>query len=316
MRKFGVEIELNSFDKRDFKVNPLAMNEFPKGMDYIANLIRNLNKSVSSTGWQHTHNNTNWVCKPDSSCGIEVCSPIFTDALEIVEVIDLLSKDKNVMADKRCSFHVHFDVSDCLVYDSYVDHKKINLDKSIELISILSWWIKCEAVFFDSFPDSRKVNRYCQFIGISDLFDLDEKINFSDFIDKLSNKYLSLNTNHLKKNFRPTIEFRTAENSACLDSNFAKNWILFLDNFISKSISKGLPESLAWLDPKEVFYFLDLNKNIGIRDWFLSRIFTNINSNISYWNSFRKHAFFEFKEILNNLQLDKQNCSYLDQKDK
>ena len=48
MRKFGVEIELNSFDKRDFKLNPLAMNEFPKGMDYIANLIRNLNNLFST----------------------------------------------------------------------------------------------------------------------------------------------------------------------------------------------------------------------------------------------------------------------------
>jgi len=309
MRKFGVEIELNSFDNRDFKKNPLSTNEQPEGIDYVANLIRNLEKSVVVSKWQHTHNNKSWVCKPDSSCGIEVCSPVCDCVDEIVEVIDAFSKDKKIFADDRCSFHVHFDVQDCLFYDN----KIVDFSKSKDLASILAWWIKCEAVFFDSFPDSRKLNKYCQCIGLSDIFNIEEEISTIKLIEKLSDKYFSINVFHLRKNIRPTIEFRLADCSACLDSDFANNWILFLDNFIEKAISSGNPDSLTWLDPKDFFNFIDIN-NSKIRDWFLGRIFTNINSDISCWKFLRKNSIFEFQEILNNLQLDKDFCSYSGQK--
>jgi hypothetical protein len=314
MRKFGIEIELNSFDKRDFKINPLFKKEKPEGIEYVAGLLEKLNKEVVITDWQYTCNNKNWVCKPDSSCGIELCSPVLDDFFEVVEVIEYLSKDEKIMADTRCSFHVHFDISDFLFYENYVDHRKINFAKSLNLCSVLCWWIKCEAIFFDSIPDTRKLNKYCQCIGLLDLFDVNQ-IDCSEIVDKLSNKYLSINTYHLVKNRRPTIEFRIADNAACLDSYFAKNWILFLDNFISKAVLKGLPDSLSWLDPKDFFEFLEIN-NSELGSWFLQRVFTNIKSDVSYWNSFRNRSFFEFKEILNCVQLDKQICSYLCEKDK
>lgn len=309
MRKFGVEIELNSFDNRDFKKNPLLSNEQPDGIEYIANLIRNLEKPTVVNKWQHTHNNNVWVCKPDSSCGIEVCSPVCDRVDEIVEVIDALSKDEKIFADDRCSFHVHFNVQDCLFYNN----KMVDFSKSKGLLSILAWWIKCEAVFFDSFPDSRKLNKYCQCIGLSDIFSVEDEVSPDKLIEKLSDKYFSINVFHLRKNIRPTIEFRMADHSACLDSDFAVNWILFLDNFIDKAINSKKPDSLTWLDPKDVFDFLDIN-NLKIRDWFLRRIFTNINSEIPCWKFFRKNSILEFREILNNLQLDKDFCSYLGQK--
>ena len=72
-RRFGVEIELNSMDGRN---RPLGKNN-PVGADHIANLIsRSLKKTAKITKWHHTHNNEFWVVKPDSSCGIEVCSPV------------------------------------------------------------------------------------------------------------------------------------------------------------------------------------------------------------------------------------------------
>jgi hypothetical protein len=221
----------------------------------------------------------------------------------------IYSKDKKIFADDRCSFHVHFDVQDCLFYDN----KIVDFSKSKDLASILAWWIKCEAVFFDSSPDSRKLNKYCQCIGLSDIFNIEEEISTIKLIEKLSDKYFSINVFHLRKNIRPTIEFRLADCSACLDSDFANNWILFLDNFIEKAISSGNPDSLTWLDPKDFFNFIDIN-NSKIRDWFLGRIFTNINSDISCWKFLRKNSILEFQEILNNLQLDKDFCSYSGQK--
>lgn len=310
MRKFGVEIELNSFDNRDFKENPLLPSEMPEGINYIAELIENLGKPVVVNKWQHTHNNATWVCKPDSSCGIEVCSPVSNNIEDITEIINVLSKDKNIVTDSRCSFHVHFDVQDYLFYNN----EKLDFNKCYKLAAILAWWIKCEAIIFDSFPDCRKLNKYCQCVGLSDLFRTNEEISSQHLINKLSDKYFSINTFHLNKNIRPTIEFRLAEHTACLNSDLASNWILFLDNFLNRAVYSGIPDSLCWLDPKDFFDFLDLNNNLKIRDWFLNRIFNNINSEIYFWKFYRKNSFLEFKEILKYLQLDKDPSSSLFQK--
>jgi hypothetical protein len=317
MRKFGVEIELNSFDQRDFKKNPLGRNEQPEGMEYIADIIKSLGLPVKIQGWQHNHNNDEWVCKPDSSCGIEVCSPVSSDLVDILKFVDCLSQDQNIRVDDRCSLHVHIDVKDCVFASNF--NKNYDFEKSIDLASILAWWIKCEPVFFDSFPKSRKLNKYCQCIGISDVFKSDDNVSPSLIIKNLGeSKYFSANVYHLKKGSRASIEFRLADHFACIDSHFLNNWVNLLIHFIDRAIFVGLPNSFCWLNPKEVFDFLDFN-NSGkeeVRNWFLARIITNIKSDISYWNSFRNVAFLEVNEILNELQLDKDLISYLRQMDK
>ena len=46
-RKFGIEIEFNSFDGRDFRKNPLDKGEMPLGIDYIADLVnKNTDRNV------------------------------------------------------------------------------------------------------------------------------------------------------------------------------------------------------------------------------------------------------------------------------
>ena len=308
MRKFGVEIELNSFDQRDFKKNPLGKNEYPLGIDYVAELIKKINSNVRIENWQNTHNNSDWVCKSDSSCGMEICSPVFDNLDELLKLIDALSKDHNIKVDDRCSFHVHFDVSDCV---------SKNLYKSESLASILAWWIKCEPIFYDSIPDHRKLNRYCQFIGISEIFKIEDPVDPEFIIRNLStNKYFSINVFHLCKLKRSSIEFRTADFSACLDSNFAKNWIKFLSHFIDCAIRSGLPENFSWIDPKHFFDFLGFEKDLSLEKkeffiWFLNSIKSNIKSDVSYMDfSMRKLAFLEFEEILKKLQLDKEFSGY------
>ena len=311
MRKFGIEIELNSFDQRDFKKNPLAKNEKPEGIDYLFDLLKCNNYKVELRGWQNNHNNNEWICKPDASCGIELCSPVSDSFEEIKSVIDLLSKDSKIKIDDRCSLHVHVDVSDCIEKNNFL----LDFEKSDKLGSIISWWIKCEAVFFDSFPTKRKNNKYCQCIGLSDILSVND-INTKKLINVLGqNKYYSLNTYHLSKIDRLSIEFRLAEGEACLDSNLAVNWINFLINFIDCSINKGMPSDLCWIDPVEVFKFLQLD--IILAKWFLERLMTNINSDVNYWKKdFRKNSIIEIEKIIKNLHLDKEINSYLFQKDK
>jgi hypothetical protein len=294
MRKFGVEIELNSFDQRNFKLDPLDRNETPLGIQHVADVIKKSGQDVRIENWQNTHNNVDWVCKPDASCGIEVCSPVIDDIDKLTKVIDLFSIDPNLKVDDRCSFHVHFSIEDC------VDKKDVF--GSEKLAAILSWWVKCEPVFFDSVPNFRKMNRYCQFIGISELFEFEELVRPTLIIKKLgSSKYFSANVHHFYKKNRSTIEFRIGEYDLGLNSNSAKNWILLLSHFIDRCILKGLPDNFSWLNPVEVFEFLDLN-NMEIKNWFLNRIITNINSEFFYFNyDMRKQAI----EQLKTLQLDK-----------
>lgn len=313
MRKFGVEIELNSFDQRDFKKNPLSKNEKPEGIDYVSDLLKNSGRDVEIRSWHHTHNNDKWICKPDASCGMEICSPVSEDIEEIKDVINLLSKDSKIKIDNRCSLHVHMDVSDCIEKNNFL----LDFEKSYKLGSVISWWIKCEAVFFDSFPNERKNNKYCQCIGLSDLLSIRD-INTKKLINVLGqNKYYSLNTYHLYKTDRLSIEFRLAEHTACRDAEFTANWINLLNNFIDRSIDKGMPSDLCWIDPIEVFDLLNINKNIILAKWFLNRLITNINSDTNYWKKdFRKNSIIEIKKIIKKLHLDKEIDCYLFEMDK
>ena len=277
-RRFGVEIELNSLDGRS---RPLVRGN-PVGSDYVANLIsRSLSKTVEIAKWHHTHNNEFWIVKPDSSCGIEVCSPVskgWKGLKDICRVVEGFSNDELIVADERCSLHVHVEVADL---------------SERELASVLYYWIKCEPVFLDSVPHERKSNRYCQFIGLTDLIEHDAEMSPSLLISRLGNvKYYSLNTYHLKKGKRETIEFRIIGNSGCLDPFLIKNWVRLIVHFINVTSKMGIPghyvegdpwSSFLWLDAKDVFRLLgfwDSNKTLteGVkqtRDWFLARLKKN-----------------------------------------
>jgi hypothetical protein len=315
MRKFGVEIELNSFDQRDFKKNPLKKDELPMGMKEICSSLNEVGLSSKIENWHHTHNNKNWIIKPDSSCGIELCSPVTNDLEDITKVIELLINNKNIKVDNRCSFHVHVDVSDLLDIKDYMfgcDFQKTsyNFEISFNLAKVLSWWIKSEHLFFDSVPESRKLNQYCQCIGILDVFEHDELPNPKNIIEKLGNKYFSLNCYHLIKGNRPTIEFRIAGSDACLDKSYVENWIELVLQFVDVTSKLQLPENFCWIDLRD--FLILMNFNDKLKFWFLEKMSKNICSNLINWDfNFRKFSILELEQIIVNLQLDKQlkvNC--------
>lgn len=294
-RNFGVEIELNSQDCRDFKSNPLERGEQPLGMMdfskecsdflrsyYLKSDKSNLDSTVQVTGWHHTHDNDNWRLKPDSSCGMELCSPVLSgwDGLEeVCKVVEFIKDNTSVGVDSRCSFHCHIDVSDL---------------SDAQIANILKYWIKCESVFLDSVPANRKINRYCQAIGLTDLFEHDCDYSDGEIINSLGTmKYYSLNTYHKCRRNRNTIEFRIIESDGCVNPFLVKNWIKLLLHFVDvsswamapKSYKRDDPwSSFLWLDPDEVLYFLGffheeyiLSKGMEqVRNWFLARLKNNI----------------------------------------
>lgn len=276
-RRFGLEIELNSFDKRNFKKDPLIPGEIPKGSLELGLMIRDLipdSKVVLKT-WHPIHNNDFWIIKPDSSCGIEICTPVFRanqDYNKIDKVINEIKNKYKHLLDDRCSFHVHVDVSDL---------------NEMELASVLSYWIKCESVFMDSMPINRKKNRYCMLIGSLDIIQHDTIIEPNFLIKRLgSQKYFSLNTFHYSRDNRKSIEFRIAGKEFCSEPEDAINWTKLIIHFVECAKKMPIPKpyvkddpwsSYLWLNPKEVFDLLKFDEQEKeIKYWFLNKLKNNI----------------------------------------
>jgi hypothetical protein len=306
---FGVEIEVNSFD---LKNRPDAHNSLPEGSYEIALLINaSLEERVFVSKWCNNHNNNYWVVKPDSSCGLEVCSPVLKGMFgvnRIAKAVDTLKSDTRIKSDSRCSFHVHFDVSSL---------------SETELLSIICWWIKLEGFFMDGMPSKRKSNQYCRLISqsnivksVSDYYDLDY------FVNRIgSSKYYTLNTFHYYNKRRKTIEFRIMDNLCCLDPESARGWILLLHLFIESSILKGPPQKYnpddsfsgyCWLNPFEGFSFLGFETNSHsldnkfVRDWFLYRLLKYGNDYLKYGvfsSSCRKKSYKEICKLEKLFQL-------------
>lgn len=278
-RRFGTEIEINALDGLS---KPVAEGALPDGIHYVGNLVqKTTGDRVVVHKWGHDHNNDKWVIKPDSSCGLEVCSPVskgWHGLKRICQVVEAFAGDSKIVADSRCSLHVHMDVSD------------LSAD---QLAAVISWWIKCEPVFLDSVPPSRKKNRYCQFIGLWEMFEHDSVFSIEQLVKKLgSSKYGSLNTFHLKMGKRQTIEFRIMEGECCKNPYMVKNWVRLLVHFVERAYRTGVPlpfkdndpwTGWCWLDPQEVFKLLgfdgeyDLSPGLRqVKSWFLSRLMKNI----------------------------------------
>ncbi len=303
-RRFGIEIELNAFDGRNRPENKDAL---PAGIESVGELVSSvLTTSVNVLPWQHTHNNNNWIIKPDSSCGMEVCSPVlkgWKGLEQVVRCAEAFNQHK-IKSDHRCSLHVHVNVHDCSKY---------------EVASMVAHWIKCEAVFIDSVPANRKRSRYCQVVGLCDMFDIETTPNPQNILDKMGqSKYFTLNNHHFSKDMRSTIEFRIAENDACIDPIFVKNWARLVVHFCDMAKKLPVPPkyepgkpwtSLCWLDPIDVFRMLgflpgqyDLSPGLcQVRDWFLARIITHMR-NTGLPGAFsvigRNHAWEEVQKLV------------------
>lgn len=281
-RRFGVEIEINTFDG----IIRRGRNDVPDGAVDVALIIRNiLNQKVEIQSWDHNFNNDFWIIKPDSSCGIEVCSPVMKGTRDLKNLIKVVEefKKKGVNADERCSFHVHMSIEDL---------------SQEQLASVIAWYIKCEHVFIDSVPSYRKVNRYCQVLGMTDIFYDKFPMDPEKIISSISDvKYYSLNTYHFMKGGgftsnnkrKKTIEFRIGENEMCLDGLHVKNWIKLLLHFIEVTKNKPLPKEykkgdqwsgLLWLDPENIVKVLNFDKKCSnglnqVKEWFIKRILIN-----------------------------------------
>lgn len=270
--KFGVEIELDALDGRDFAARPLSPGEMPAGLDLVVRIVSDLGLEVEAHSWRHNHNSSIWVCKPDASCGMELCSPVLDESRlgEVCAVLEALNSRPEITAGPNCSVHVHVDVSPLL---------GSSIEASDSLCSVLAWWVKCEPVLLDSVPARRKESRFCRCIGFTDLFDHEDEVIPCVLVNKLKDKYLTLNTHHLMARKRNSIEFRILEGTK--DSFLCSSWVLFVLNFVKKSSVAGLPSDYTWLSLEHVESLLDSG---ACSAWLRQRILENsAGSHSRFW---------------------------------
>lgn len=301
-RRFGIELEINAFDGK----NRPDQGQKVAGIDYVGMFVaRNCSEGVDIRDWQHTDGNDVWVIKPDSSCGMEVCTPImkgWSGLKKVCEVVHAMGAEPKIKIDQRCSVHVHVEVADLTTE---------------QLASVIAYWFKVEPVFMDSVPPNRKRNRYCQLMGMTNLLQHDTKITPGDLVKKVGNvKYYSLNTNQMMKNGRKTVEFRIVEGEGCKDPYLIKNWTRLLIHFVEMAGKLPFPEQykegdpstgFSWLDPEDVFHLLGFSNNpqqyelspglTQTRNWFLARLQKNICRDPEATN-FRCYALTELDQML------------------
>lgn len=279
-RRMGIEIEINAMDGQN---RPEGRRDDPVGMEILMNEVgKHVEEGVQKSGYQHTQGNATWVVKPDSSCGMEVVSPPIKGSLgvtKVVRLVDAFRKNPEIKADRRCSLHAHVEVKDL---------------SQEQIAAVIAWWIKCEPVIMDAMPSIRKRNKYCQFLGLLPLFQVDTVYPPAEIIERVGKvKYYSINAYMMLQTGyeRMTLEFRVGEHEMCKQPYLVKNWLRFVLHFIEMAAAAGLPKNyepgdrwsgLCWLEPEDVFDFLGFGNNppkyelsnglVQVRDWFLARL--------------------------------------------
>lgn len=295
-RRMGVELEYNSFDRQS---RSSSENNLPHGIYTFGDIIKNtLGKSVDINKWHQTNNNYNWIVKPDSSCGLEVCSPPEQPhhaLLEIRKVIEGLLANKSITADERCSLHMHVEIED--------------FDEN-DLCCLVTKWIQYEPFFFFLTRKNRWLNRYCKPLGFHYEFDDSSRLTMKKCMEILSeNKYFAINFFHYKKDKRKTVEFRIMGNDACMDVDDAINWCKLILCFVERCKSYNLEinhvENIQYQNIDSINKFLQLHKFFPSDEvimWIISKLNEAINENLSDSNIWKQIIHYSRSNIRNLIE--------------
>jgi hypothetical protein len=276
-RKFGIELEFLNTDPhraREWFKEKIAEVLLDEGVSYQKAQVRD---------WEHTHDNEGiWVCKTDSSCGYEVCTPPLKGPQELRlfgKVIDKF-KTSGAKFNDSCGLHVHVSLKD------FTDEQMYN---------VLMYWIKIEHNIANAHPEHRRKNvRYCE-LALNKVknFKVNSSYSGHEVYDILRRGRGAINPAYWEN--RRTLEFRIGEMT--LDSESIKNRVRFLITFIDTCKYLPTPDNLNLLSPKGMLRLLGLLDSesevfskkfspamISMRNWILDRIDTYIpNGRNSVW---------------------------------
>lgn len=208
-KEFGIELEFNSNLKQKIIIDIFKKFDYP--------IIETLDDIFDFESY---------VCKPDSSCGFEICSPILRSKDDLEQIHNIISSINDYCQnnhihpiDKNCGLHVHIDIED---YDLLSFH---NLIRNV---------LDLEENYFPNFLHSNRLNNnFCKFLDrpVEKLLHCKSMKEFKTKLKQTCDKYYGTNLySYLEKS---TIEFRYLHNT--LDFSEISNWVQFLQKLVHKS---------------------------------------------------------------------------------
>lgn len=225
-RKFGIELEIVGINGRD-----------------AAAALRRAGFACQFEGYNHDdHADGAWKVVTDGSIegiGCEVVSPILhgTDGLDEACLVAGILADKGATANRSCGFHVHFDASEMTVE---------------QLRAIVNRYAAFEEQIDRFLPPSRRANnnRFCKSLSALTPF-AREAMQNARTIRQLAqaqnggDRYFKVNLQSLLRHH--TIEFR--QHSGTCDAWKIRNWVLFLDGFVTKATEPAHHEAPTQASP-------------------------------------------------------------------
>ena len=194
-------------------------------------------------GYGHTTNYSGtWECKTDSSCGVELASPILSGSKDLKHAAELLTalKDKGFDYNSNCGQHIHVEICD-------FSEKQAGI--------MAAYWMKIERFILNGTPDHRRNNRYC-----APLTEINRNVVANTVYQPemvLRDMAHGRNAiNFQNRTERGTVEFRFGEMT--FDPEVIKNRVRFLIWFVEMCKILPPPNNLNWLTPKQVLSTFNL----------------------------------------------------------
>ena len=211
--KFGVEIE---FINRECVADVIRIAE---------------SKGVVVKELRYTHDVTNgfWKIVTDSSCGMEIVSPVLygMEGIEEVKKVCEALNEAGAKVNVNCGVHVHHDL------------KGIGAE---QLKNVYRFYDKYIKAIDSMMPNSRRGNNncYCQDTPLYVMNYLDECNTFDDILeivaDISSKRYRKINLVSARK--YGTIEFR--QHSGSTDGEKITNWIILTNLILQRAEGKAV----------------------------------------------------------------------------
>ena len=227
-RRFGIEYEFR---------------DHPNGRDGLAQAVRTVRgQSAEIAGYRHSHDNDYWDCKTDSSCGLEVSTPVLSGPRGLKVAGDVLQAIRRAgyRVDHHCGQHVHVEVAD---YDFN------------QLKVLLCYWLKIEHAVMCATPAHRRGNTYCAEFRSKAGFQPNRQYSPDDVYRRIvSNRHDIVNFSNFAR-YR-TVEFRFGDMT--YDVDVVKNRVRFLVRFVELCRNMPAPRDLNWFTPKQVLRFFGL----------------------------------------------------------
>ena len=276
-RRFGVELEYN----RPANCGDAYGNSDYRGRNKMRAAIQRVPGQTAQTAdYIHNHNNSEWFCKTDSSCGLEACSPVgrtVADLKVMGEVLAMLHH-RGFRADRQCGNHIHVECSD------YTQR---------QLTVLAAYWSKIEHVVMMTQASHRRSNTHCSMVAChTNRIRPNGTFSPNDLRASMSSdrgQTLNLTnfnaTNGRRGSPKRTVEFRFGHMTS--DAEEFKNRARFVIQLCEICKHLEAPANLNWFSPKQTLRLLGLlpdedkvfsDSSLSMRRWFLQGIISNCSA--------------------------------------